>query len=233
MASTNDGIMTLTAAEALVRGRSITINSSGNAALTAVGGVSHGVVLRDTASGDPAPIRLHNHPGTMELMVNGATVIGSQVYPAASGKGSATAVGRPQWVALETATTDGDLISVLPIPAAADGSARTVEAHTADDTLTNVESGSVHTNTGASGTITLTLPAAIVGVEFYFRVGAAQALRIDPNGTETISLPSTGVPGAAGKYLVADAIGESVHLVCCSAGSWTAFGFTGTWTAEP
>lgn len=233
MATTNDGIITLTAAEALVRGRSVTINSSGNAALTGVGAVSHGVVLRDTASGGDVPVRLHNHPGTMELMVSGATVIGSPVYAAASGKGSATAVGRPQWVALETATTDGDVITVLPIPHAADGGARTVEAHTANDTLTNAESGSVHTTTGAAGTVTFSLPAATVGVEFYFRVGAAQELRIDPNGTETIALPSTGVAGGAGKYLTANAIGESAHIMCTEAGTWTVFGFTGTWTAEP
>lgn len=109
---------------------------------------------------------------------------------------------------------------------------RTVEAHTTGDTLAVLESGSVHTNTGASGTITIALPAAAVGLEYFFRVGAAQELRIDPDGTETISLPSTGVPGAAGKYLVADAIGETVHLVCCVAGSWSVFGFTGTWSAE-
>lgn len=107
-----------------------------------------------------------------------------------------------------------------------------VEAHTANDTLTASESGTAHTNTGASGTITLVLPPATVGLRFVFAVGAAQQLRIDPNGTETISLPSTGVAGAAGKYLVADAIGETVDLACLIAGSWQVLGYTGTWTAE-
>ena len=110
---------------------------------------------------------------------------------------------------------------------------RPVEAHTAGDTLTVAESGSVHTNTGASGTITIALPAAVVGLEYFFYVGAAQELRIDPNGSETISLPSTGVAGGAGKYLVADAVGETVHLFCPKAGTWAALGFTGTWSAEP
>lgn len=110
---------------------------------------------------------------------------------------------------------------------------RVVEAHTAGDTLLSTESGSVHTNTGAAGTITLVLPAATVGQEFVFFVGAVQQLRLDPNGSETISLPSTGVAGGAGKYLVADAIGESVQLICCVAGSWAVLGYTGTWTAEP
>jgi hypothetical protein len=110
--------------------------------------------------------------------------------------------------------------------------ARAVEAHTAGDTLLAAETGSAHTNTGASGTITIVLPVATVGLEFLFGVGAAQELRLDPNGSETISLPSSGVPGAAGKYLVADAVGETVHLFCAKAGNWAVLGYTGTWTAE-
>jgi hypothetical protein len=106
------------------------------------------------------------------------------------------------------------------------------EAHTAGDTLTVNENGTGHTNTGASGAITIVLPAATVGLRYFFYVNAAQELRIDPDGTETISLPSNGVPGAAGKYLTANAVGESVYLVCAVAGSWAVFGYTGTWTAE-
>ena len=95
------------------------------------------------------------------------------------------------------------------------------------------DNGTLLTNTGAVGTITGVLPVSTVGLQYYFAVGAAQELRIDPDGSETISLPSTGVPGAVGKYLTANAIGESVHLVCTVTGNWTVYGFTGTWTAEP
>lgn len=108
--------------------------------------------------------------------------------------------------------------------------------HTTNDTLTIEKTMTVHTNTGASGTVTLILPAASaanVGARFLFAVGAAQQLRIDPNGTDTISLPSTGVPGAAGKYLVASAIGETLEIACLIAGNWAVLGFTGSWTAEP
>lgn len=107
-----------------------------------------------------------------------------------------------------------------------------VQHHTAGDTLKVGECGTLHTNKGAAGAIVLALPAAVVGLQYYFYVGAAQELRIDPNLSETISLPSTGVAGAAGKYLVADATGETVHLVCAEAGTWSCMGFTGTWTAE-
>lgn len=105
-------------------------------------------------------------------------------------------------------------------------------AKTAAYTILAAENGAGFTNAGASGAVTLTLPAATPGLHYHFRVSAAQELRIDPNGTETISLPSTGVPGAAGKYLSADAVGETVHLVCAVAGSWSVIGHTGTWTAE-
>ena len=107
-----------------------------------------------------------------------------------------------------------------------------VEAHVADDTLGTDENGTAHSNTGTSGTVVLTLPPATVGLHYFFALGAAQALRIDPDGTETISLPSSGVPGAAGKYLEADAIGETVHLMCLKAANWNVIGYTGTWTAQ-
>lgn len=106
------------------------------------------------------------------------------------------------------------------------------QAKTANYTVLATESGTGFTTTGASGTVVFALPAATVGLNYYFVVGAAQELRIDPNGTETISLPSSGVPGAAGKYLTADAIGESVRLVCWKTGTWAVFGYTGTWAAE-
>lgn len=104
-------------------------------------------------------------------------------------------------------------------------------AKTANYTVTANDSGSGFTNAGAAGAVTFALPPAVVGLHYYFRVSAAQELRIDPNGAETISLPSTGVPAAAGAYIVADAIGETVRIVCAVAGSWSVFGYTGTWTA--
>lgn len=185
------------------------------------------------AANDVVSVRLRSAEGTCKMVAAGAITAGASVYGAAGGKIDDVANGNYIGTALEAASADGDVIEVLRGSYRPDGSTMTVEAHTADDTLTVAESGSLHTNVGASGTITIALPAAVVGLQYMFAVGAAQQLRIDPNGSETISLPSTGVPGAAGKYLVADAIGETVYLVCASAGSWRVFGYTGTWTAEP
>lgn len=113
---------------------------------------------------------------------------------------------------------------------------RIVEAKTAAYTVVaGQDEGKTFTNAGAAGAITFSLPAATVGQSYRFLVQAAQELRIDPNGTETIALPETGVQGAAGKYLTANAIGEFVHLECIIAGTWTVIAGTlanGLWTAE-
>lgn len=87
-------------------------------------------------------------------------------------------------------------------------------------------------NVGATGAATFTLPAAEPGLRVTAIVEAVQELRLDPNGTETIALPSTGAQGAAGKYLTANALAETVELVCITAGTWDAVNFQGTWTAE-
>lgn len=105
------------------------------------------------------------------------------------------------------------------------------QAKTANYTVTTNENGTGFRNTGAGGAITFALPPATPGLHYFFYVDAAQELRIDPDGTETISLPSDGIPGAAGAYLTANAIGETVHLMCAKAGTWAVMGFTGTWTA--
>jgi hypothetical protein len=109
---------------------------------------------------------------------------------------------------------------------------RTVEAKTANYTVVaNTDNGKIFTNEGAGGAITFALPAATVGQWYRFTAKAAQELRIDPNGTETIALPSTGAQQAAGAYLTANADGESVEVVCVKAGVWEAVSYTGTWTA--
>lgn len=105
----------------------------------------------------------------------------------------------------------------------------TIEAHTSNDTLKENESGSVHSNLGATGTVTLTLPTSPTkGIHYYFAVQAAQELRIDP-GAKTIR---DDCGQTADKYKVADAIGECIHLVSDSNGNWQTISKYGTWTEE-
>jgi len=105
----------------------------------------------------------------------------------------------------------------------------TVEDHTSSDTLTEHETGSVHTNLGASGTVTLSLPTVSKpGIVFTFSVQAAQELRVDP-GAATI-LDDSGQ--TADKYKYASAIGECLTLISNDDGDWYTISKYGTWTEE-
>lgn len=99
-------------------------------------------------------------------------------------------------------------------------------------TRLNALDGIFVSNLGAGAATTFALPAAEVGMRVNAVVQAVQELRLDPNGTETAALPSTGVQGAAGKYLTANAVGETISLVCLTAGKWDVLTYLGTWTAE-
>jgi hypothetical protein len=133
-------------------------------------------------------------------------------------------------------TSGGDITSIvdardhhsISMPSAGVGN-KTIEAHTSGDTLTEAESGSVHTNLGATGTITLTLPAsATAGTVFTFAVQAAQQLRVDP-GAATIR---DNCGQTADKYKWADAIGECLTLVADANGDWVTIAKNGTWSEE-
>ena len=135
------------------------------------------------------------------------------------------------------ATSAGDITSIADsrtghnfvMPYEAGGIKKTIEAHTADDTLTVSESGSIHSNLGATGTVTLTLPSsAPAGTNFSFAVQATQELRVDP-GTAAIRDDSGQT---ADKYKSADAIGECLSLVVDSSGDWITIGKNGSWTEE-
>ncbi|MBN2455742.1 MAG: hypothetical protein JXB29_04260 [Sedimentisphaerales bacterium] len=134
-------------------------------------------------------------------------------------------------------TSDGDIDLITDarighnfvMPYESGGVKKTVEAHTSDDTLTVAESGSIHTNLGAGGTVTLTLPAsASAGTVFTFAVQAAYGLRVDP-GSATIRDDSGQT---ADKYKVADAIGECLAVAADSNGDWVTIAKNGTWTEE-
>lgn len=106
-----------------------------------------------------------------------------------------------------------------------------LEAHTSGDTLTKIESGSIHTNLGASGTVTLILPQdAVAGTVFTFAVMAAFELRIDPGAAGAIYI--NGAKQTDDMYISADDEAESVMLVCDGNGDWVAIGAIGTWTVE-
>jgi hypothetical protein len=115
------------------------------------------------------------------------------------------------------------------VPHGAGGIRKIIEAHTDDDTLTLAESGSVHTNLGATGTIKLTLPGSPPeGTAFEFAVQTAQELRVDP-GAAAIK-DSSGQTDD--KYKSASAIGACLSIAADANGDWAVTGKAGTWTEE-
>ena len=104
-----------------------------------------------------------------------------------------------------------------------------IESHTANDTLTEAESGSYHSNLGAVGTVTLTLPASATGgTSFVFACQAAQELRVDP-GTAAIR-DNNGQ--TADKYKYSSTIGGCISLVADENGDWVTVAKNGTWMEE-
>lgn len=102
---------------------------------------------------------------------------------------------------------------------------------TADFTVLAGQNGSVFSTKGAAGTVVFALPAAVVGLRYSFYVGATQELRVDPNGSEVMQLPSSGANQTGGAYLTANAIGETLSIACFETGVWSVVASVGTWTA--
>lgn len=166
-----------------------------------------------------------------QIESDGAVTAGAVVYGADDGKISATAVGNPVGTARNTATVTDGLLPVAETPAAmpTPPGAVSVAAAASPRTVLATESGTRFYTTGA---VEFDLPAATVGLNYEFHVGAAAACTIDPNGTETVALPSTGAQSAAGKHITANAVGEMVRIECFVAGDWNVTQYIGTWTAE-
>ena len=157
-------------------------------------------------------------------------VSGSLVTDEYSAFPSMSAQAHVRLAVIETAS--GDIISIadardhhgIAIPAAT-----VVEAHTSDDTLTEAESGSVHSNRGATGTITLTLPEnAAAGTKFTFVVQEFQRLQVDP-GTGAIR---DDIGQTADKYKWADYVGENLTVVADGNGDWFNMSKWGSWSEE-
>ena len=105
-----------------------------------------------------------------------------------------------------------------------------VENHTAADTLTVAESGSIHTNIGASADIKLTLPQdATNGCTFRFICVADYELQIDPGAAGAVFI--NGEIQSDDKYIYLF-IGSSIELVVDSNHDWYVVTAFGSWGIE-
>ena len=112
-----------------------------------------------------------------------------------------------------------------------EGYKQVIEHHTANDTLTKEESGSVHTNLGEDGDVTLILPQdAAAGCWFHFGVMAAFQLRVDPGAAGAVYI--NGAKQVDDKFIWANDEAESVVLIADGNGDWLAMSVFGTWGVE-
>jgi hypothetical protein len=110
---------------------------------------------------------------------------------------------------------------------------RVVNVTASTRAVTAAESGTTFVNNGASATVTLNLPPATVGLHFTALVRAAQALRLDPSGSEIIANATAGgADGGAGKYIGLNTPGAAIHLLCVVAGRWDVVDVKGAWALE-
>lgn len=135
-------------------------------------------------------------------------------------------------------TSGGDITELIDardhhsiaLPGAGAGGAGALEGHIADDSLEAAESGSVHTNLGASSTLTLTLPNPVpAGTGFTFAVQAPHQLRIQPAAGKAIRDDNGATPG---KYKWADAVGECLRIAADENGDWAVLAKHGVWSEQ-
>jgi len=107
-----------------------------------------------------------------------------------------------------------------------------INPHTAAYTLSAYETGYVlHTNLGAGGAVTITLPQTVyAGFTCRFAVMTAQELRIDPGAAGAIYI--NGAKQTDDKYITANDEAESVILTADGNGDWIASSMVGTWGVE-
>lgn len=116
----NNGIKAFSTATDISKNRLVTMAANGNISHCSATATNNPVGVTQLAggSGDHVPVKLMNHPGTIEVTASGAITRGDEVAADASGKVQAmpTAAGdyKKIGIALEAATADGDIIEVLP-----------------------------------------------------------------------------------------------------------------------
>lgn len=105
---------------------------------------------------------------------------------------------------------------------------RRVTALTANTTLVALDSGRSYNNTGATGVVTVTLPAAAAGLHFRLRVTAAQELRVQAASGASIQFDSANAPAA--NYFKCSTVGGVLELECQDGALWVVTSARQTWT---
>lgn len=116
--------------------------------------------------------------------------------------------------AINYGTASTNLVTVYDIPR--------IKSYTTDKIIRAAFTGYQLDNTGATGTINLTLPAAIKGRKIMVVVTAAQFINLGRAGSDVIN------PGGV-TSIASNTVGSTLILECTTNGVWNTIGKTGTW----
>jgi hypothetical protein len=108
-----------------------------------------------------------------------------------------------------------------------------IHANTTSGSLSVTDDGSTQTNTGASGTVALTLPRISVGMCIQFAVTAAHTFQINVNTLDTTTVILLGTTatsnGGSNGNISSSLVGSMVELIAVSSTQWFAK-VSGNWT---
>ena len=208
----------------IYKGALVTLGATGYAGPLSAGSRFVGLAYEeaDNSSGSDGDIRVRVFTlGDFGHTLTGATVadVGRPVFASADDTLTFTPGGKPFVGYVKDWVTTNEIILRLDTTAAVGVSP--LEHHAADFTLAAAHTGTVHTNLGATGAITATLPAdPPTGTEFRFVCMADQELRMAPGAAGGIYIK--GAKHADNKYVSVTDIGDFVHLIADGNGDWVA-----------
>jgi len=163
-----------------------TTTSPPNVGIAGVGDAGIGINDYLTAITDKCAVEPLNKSGTLEMVADGTIAEGADVFPAASGKCSATAAGGALGKAMEAATADGDIIEVLVYPSPL--SVQNTPGTTDIATTSNTDEYVIATKSGS-----------LVGVDF----SSLAALAANDTNYITFTLTNLGQAGAGTTVMLA------------------------------
>lgn len=107
---------------------------------------------------------------------------------------------------------------------------------TTNQTLTAGQSGYTivfnnATGVAANGTM-FTLPTAVVGLDYQIVADTGKWFYVKPQSTDIINLVSA-TTGQRISNSATGAVGDTISLICMTAGQWSVYGRQGTWAVGP
>jgi len=133
---------------------------------------------------------------------------------------------------VDRSSTEGLLLAKL-LPTGLDRNDKAAVAKTANYTVDETDTGTIFTNTGASGAVTFTLPSApSEGLEYQFIATAQQNIVIDPGDNDKFLFGDGSTAAGDGKKITitpadANSLGVGLKIRSISTGDWLVIGMVG------